>query len=133
VVEELALALYPLVEARTAMEAGLTAGEWRRFGEVVSRIHAAPPPAGMRTETFVPDGRELVPELVASLAAPAGAIARELAGLWREHRETIDALLRRTDAAGPRDVPRAPSTAAAGPLGTRTSTRCYPTTVGGAG
>jgi hypothetical protein len=40
VVDRFALALYPMLEARTGTEVGLSAAQWRRLGQAVARVHA---------------------------------------------------------------------------------------------
>ncbi len=100
------LALYPMVDGRTGKRAGLSAAQWRAFGRTVRQIHEVPAghAGAVRRETFVPSRRELLPALDRLLSAPPpdDSVARDLAALWREHREVIDALMARTDAWGSR-------------------------------
>lgn len=101
------LALYPMVDGRTGKLAGLSAAQWRAFGRTVRQIHEVQVghAGDVRRETFVPSRRELLPELEHLLTGPpTDAVARDLAALWHEHREVIDALVARTDAWGSRPL-----------------------------
>jgi spectinomycin phosphotransferase len=104
--ERFTLALYPMVEAVTGAEAGLSAAQWRQLGVAVERVHTLPVPAGLARlvgrERFRPSRRELLPELEAALASPdpGDEVGVELAAFWRAHREVIDALVERADRQG---------------------------------
>jgi spectinomycin phosphotransferase len=100
-----AVALYPLLEATTGADTGLTPAQWRQLGAAVRQVHAVPPPPGLvGRETFRPAGRELVPELEARLVDPPpdDGPARALAESWLAHRGAVEALLERTDGLGGR-------------------------------
>jgi spectinomycin phosphotransferase len=100
-----AIALYPLLEATTGADTGLTPAQWRQLGAAVRQVHAVPPPPGLvGRETFRPAGRELVPELEARLADPPpdDGPARALAASWRAHRHAVRAVAERTDRLGGR-------------------------------
>jgi spectinomycin phosphotransferase len=110
-VDRFALALYPLLEARTGAEVGLSRAQWQELGAAMARVHAVAlaPLAGLvGRETFRPSRRELIPELQALLATPADPVAAELATCWREHQATIDTLVEQADRLG-HDAGRAPS------------------------
>jgi spectinomycin phosphotransferase len=100
------LALYPMLEAVTGAEAGLSAAQWRQLGAAVERVHTLPVPARLARlvgrERFRPSRRELLPKLEAALAGPdpGDEVAVELAALWRAHREVIGALVERADRQG---------------------------------
>ena len=48
-VDRFALALYPMLDARTGAEAGLSPAQWRELGAAVAEVHATPPaPALLR-------------------------------------------------------------------------------------
>lgn len=100
------LALYPMLEAVTGAEAGLSAAQWRQLGTAVERIHTLPVPAELARlvgrERFRPSRRELLPKLEAALANPdrGDEVAVELAAFWRAHREVIGALVERADRQG---------------------------------
>lgn len=100
-----ALSLYPFIDGRMAADAGLSDAHWRALGATVRRMHASqPPPALLQTlrrEPFAPNRRGRVADLQAALAAPADALARELAAFWRAHQVQITALLERVDTLGP--------------------------------
>jgi spectinomycin phosphotransferase len=99
-----ALALYPMLEARTGADGGLSPRQWRQLGDAVRQVHAVrPPPALARLvgrESFRPSRRELVGDLEALLATAGDPLARELAGCWRARRGVIDRLVGRADELG---------------------------------
>jgi spectinomycin phosphotransferase len=102
-----ALALYPMLDARTGAEGGLSPRQWRQLGDAVRQVHAVRlPPELARTvgrETFRPTRRERIPDLEALLAGGAGdPLARELAGFWRARQGVIDGLVQRADELGRR-------------------------------
>ncbi|HEV3498183.1 MAG TPA: phosphotransferase, partial [Actinomycetes bacterium] len=116
VLDRFALALYPMLDARSGAEAGLSPAQWRELGAALAQVHAAPPtPELLRLvgrERFHPSRRELLPELEAALAAadPADPVAGRLAASWPAHRAVIDALVDQTDRLGA-DLARAPAPA----------------------
>jgi spectinomycin phosphotransferase len=101
-----ALALFPLLEARTGAEAGLSPAQWRELGAAVAEVHATPPTPELRRlagrESFRPSRRELLPDLEVALATadPADPVAGRLAASWRAHREVIEALAGQADRLG---------------------------------
>jgi spectinomycin phosphotransferase len=104
-VDRFALALYPMLDACTGAEAGLSPAQWRELGAAVAEIHATPPaPELLRLvgrESFRPSRRELLPELEVALAAgPADPVARRMAASWQAHRDMIQALAERADRLG---------------------------------
>ena len=86
---EFTLILYPFIAGRTGMEAGLTDGQWMRFGQVLRRIHAARLPQGLRRavrrETFRPAWGATVEALQARVAQGGfqEPVERALADFWR--------------------------------------------------
>jgi spectinomycin phosphotransferase len=101
--DRFAIALYPLLEATTGAETGLSPAQWRQLGATVRQVHAVPPSPGLvARERFRPAGRELVAELEARLAdpSPGDAPARALAESWRARRGAVRALLERSDGLG---------------------------------
>jgi spectinomycin phosphotransferase len=101
--DRFAIALYPLLDATTGAETGLSPAHWRQLGAAVRQVHAVPAPPGLvGRETFRPAGRELVGELEARLADPPpdDGSARALAESWRAHRGTVQAVAERTDRLG---------------------------------
>jgi spectinomycin phosphotransferase len=105
-VDGFALALYPMLDARPAVEVGLSAEQWRTLGDVVRQVHAVPPTPDLTRmvarETFRPAGRDVAAGLEALLATapPEDGVARELAAFWRPHREVVRALVDRADVMG---------------------------------
>jgi spectinomycin phosphotransferase len=103
-VDGFALALYPMLDARTGAEGGLSPRQWRQLGHAVRQVHAVrPPPALARLvgrEPFRPSRRELLADLEALLATAGDPPARELAGCWRARQGVIDRLVARADELG---------------------------------
>jgi spectinomycin phosphotransferase len=105
-VDGFALALFPMLDARPAVEVGLSPEQWRTLGDVVRQVHAVPPTPELTRvvarETFRPAGRDVAAGLEALLAtaAPGDGVARELAAFWRPRREVVRALVDRADAMG---------------------------------
>ena len=106
VVDRFALALYPLLDAATGAEVGLSPAQWRELGAAVRRTHSLAPTAELAAlagrETFRPSRRELLPALQAAVARadPADPVAGALAGFWKAHRDLIDDLVDRGDRLG---------------------------------
>ncbi len=82
--DRFALALYPMLDAPTGAEVGLSPAQWRELGAAVAEVHATAPGARAGRlagrESFRPSRRELLPELEAAVAA-AGP-ADPVAGGW---------------------------------------------------
>ena len=101
-----ALALYPMLDARTGADGGLSPRQWRQLGDAVRQVHAVRlPPELARTvgrESFRPSRRERIPDLEALLAGVGDPLARELAGFWRARQGVIDGLVQRSDELGRR-------------------------------
>ena len=98
------LSLYPFIEGRTAVEAGMSEEDWHALGATVRQIHTCqlPPellPAVPR-EPFVPGGRDRLAALEAALSEPADPLAGEVAACWRAHQADIQTLLERVDTLG---------------------------------
>jgi spectinomycin phosphotransferase len=110
-VDGFALALYPLLDARSGADGGLSPAQWRQLGAAVRQLHAVPPTAELTgmvgREAFRPSRRELVADLEALVAAdPADPLAAALARSWRARQEVIGALVERADLLG-RELARA--------------------------
>jgi spectinomycin phosphotransferase len=99
-----ALALYPMLEARTGAEGGLSPRQWRQLGAALRQIHAVRPPAELTRlvgrEAFRPSRRELIADLEALLATAGDPPARALARCWRARQSVIDRLVARADDLG---------------------------------
>jgi spectinomycin phosphotransferase len=99
-----ALTVYPFIEGATALEQGLSAGQWATLGAALRQIHALRPPpalaAQLRRESFWSAQIDLVAAVAAELAAGGGAdpIRAELAELWREREAQIAEVVRRARA-----------------------------------
>jgi spectinomycin phosphotransferase len=105
-VDGFTLALYPMLDARTGAEGGLSPRQWRQLGAALRQLHAVRLPRELARlvgrEAFRPTGRELIDDLEALLAGAAAGDrpARELAGFWRARQGVIDGLVERADALG---------------------------------
>jgi spectinomycin phosphotransferase len=105
-VDRFALALYPMLEARSGAEGGLSPAQWRELGAAMAEVHATPAaPELLRLvgrESFRPSRRELLPELEAALAVadPTDPVAGRMAASWQAHRDVIEALVGRADRLG---------------------------------
>jgi spectinomycin phosphotransferase len=93
VVDRFALALYPLLDAATGAEVGLSPAQWRELGAAARQAHTLPPTPELAAlagrETFRPSRRELLPALEAAVARAEAAdpVAGALAGFWKAPRE----------------------------------------------
>jgi spectinomycin phosphotransferase len=98
------LSLYPFIEGRTAVEAGLPERDWREFGAILKQVHESPLPPDLRpivpSESYVPSRRGLITELERLLAAGSfgDPIQRELAAFWLPKKDEIDWVVNRSDA-----------------------------------
>lgn len=105
-VGDFVLSLYPLLEARTAVEAGFSEEQWRALGAVMGQIHTQPLTPEIDSllprETFIPSRRGVLRDLEAALhhPAPANAEQRDLAEFWRAHQPEIRRVLDRADSLG---------------------------------
>ncbi len=106
VVNRFALALYPMLDARTGAETGLSSRQWCQLGAVVRRLHSLPVAAGptrlVGREAFRPTRRERFAELESTLAStgPDDPVARGFAELWRARQGVIRTLVEQTDVLG---------------------------------
>ncbi|MCL4507355.1 MAG: aminoglycoside phosphotransferase family protein [Chloroflexi bacterium] len=105
---DFALSLYPFIDGRTGVEAGLSDAHWRELGATVRQIHASRlTPDLMRVlqrESYIPSRREVLTMLPAILEqqSPTSPLARELAAFCDAHRAKLDRLVARADALGRR-------------------------------
>jgi spectinomycin phosphotransferase len=105
-VNDFALSLYPLIEGRTGVEAGLSEEHWRTLGATLKQIHTHPLEPDLmqvvRHETFTPSRRDVLTDLEAAIARQdlADSIERELAAFWHARQDEIRTLVDRADALG---------------------------------
>ena len=101
------LILYPFIEARTGMDAGLTQPQWTELGRALKKLHALDPPPHIRSsvlrESFdapywVAEMRRL--QVRIDGAAWRDAIDAELAAFWTHRRDQMYRLMTRTLALG---------------------------------
>jgi spectinomycin phosphotransferase len=100
--------LYPFVRGENAMDAGLSAEQWREFGATLRAVHDS----GLEVrfldllpvERFTLPSAALVRRLTAQLESlrPTSPAALELAAFWRENAGRIRALLARAEELGRR-------------------------------
>jgi spectinomycin phosphotransferase len=105
-VADFAVLLYPFIPGGTAMEVGLTDSHWVEYGAVLKQIHSIQLPDELRRkvprETFVPEWSRGVRKFQATIEQldQTDPHARELAVIWREHRDQITAIVERTESLG---------------------------------
>jgi len=97
------LILYPYIEARTGMDAGLTVTQWGELGRTLRALHTLDPPPHIR-RSVVRESFD-APYWVAQMrrlqgcidgAAWRDAIDAELAAFWTHRRDQMYALMERT-------------------------------------
>jgi spectinomycin phosphotransferase len=107
-VSDFALSLYPLLDARTGTEVGLSDQQWRSLGTTLKRIHTAELPPGLLRivprETFTPSRRDVLTRLAAVITRRSFAdpLERELAAFWHARRDEIRTVVERADTLGRR-------------------------------
>jgi spectinomycin phosphotransferase len=103
---ELSFTVYPFIEGRTGVEAGLVERHWLALGAQIRRLHASVLPsdlsARVATETYRPAALDVVRRIdrVVASRSFAGRIARDVAAFWTAHRAEIRTLVERTEALG---------------------------------
>ncbi|HEX9017674.1 MAG TPA: aminoglycoside phosphotransferase family protein, partial [Anaerolineaceae bacterium] len=103
---EFRLILYPFIEGRDGMSAGLTSAQWRDFGRALERIHATRLPAAlagqMRREDFRPPWEATVRELAKRIAHEQfrDPCKEALADFWQSRAAEIERITARTEALG---------------------------------
>jgi spectinomycin phosphotransferase len=107
-VGEFVLFLYPFIDGRTGMAAGLSKGQWIELGTVLKRIHsptvAAELAGQVDRETFVPKFSGVVAEVQALLDAGQleRPVEKELAAFWKHKQAAIHRLVQRAEELGRR-------------------------------
>jgi spectinomycin phosphotransferase len=106
-IDGLFLVAYPYLEARQAVEVGLTDAQWIEYGSVVGRVHGTRFPAELEAalphEAFVPGTltrfEAVAADLDAADPAPSDDASRTgLVELWRKERTRMRAIADRTRA-----------------------------------
>lgn len=97
------LLLYPFVEGKSGDETGLSDGQWRAFGAILSQLHAMRLPSELSSqisrETFVPHARWLA--IMQQLQSDVDSRAYDhpsqmrLAEFWGENRHAINMVVNR--------------------------------------
>jgi spectinomycin phosphotransferase len=97
-VEHMRVIAYPFVDARPAVEVGLTDEQWIAYGALVGGIHGTPLPGEIESalphETFRPSTIAGILQVDSRLE---GAYP-EFVAFWREHRRDIQTIVERTGA-----------------------------------
>jgi spectinomycin phosphotransferase len=107
-VGDFVLSLYPFIDGRTGMAAGLSDSQWIELGMVLKRIHAPTVAAELagkvERETFVPKFNSVVAEVQAVLDAGQfeGPVEKELAPFWKRKQTAIQHLVERATDLGRR-------------------------------
>jgi spectinomycin phosphotransferase len=105
-VQDFALSLYPFIDARTAVEAGLSEQHWRALGTTLKQIHTRQLPPDLLQivprETFTPSRRDVLTDLEVAITRQSFAdpAERELAAFWHARRDDIRRVVDRADALG---------------------------------
>jgi spectinomycin phosphotransferase len=95
--------LFPYVQARMAVETGLTADQWSTLGLTLKRIHtmqlALDTSRLVPTESYRPSRYDSLPRLAeACRKASDDPIKRDFCGLWSSQQDAIAELMRRSEA-----------------------------------
>jgi spectinomycin phosphotransferase len=105
---DFALFLYPFIDGRTGMAAGLSDGQWIELGTLLKRIHAPAFAAGLagqaERETFVPKFGGVVAEVQSMVDAGQfeSTVEKELAAFWKRKESAITRLIQRAEELGRR-------------------------------
>lgn len=96
------LVTYPFLEARTAVEAGLTDAQWAAYGDIVRRLHSTVLPEdlarGLPRETFVSRWVDVADRVEAAIDAYRGddRPTLDVIATWTANRALIDEVSMRT-------------------------------------
>ena len=99
--------VYPFLDGRTGVDAGLTEQHWLELGRLAQRLHATVLPADLArqvaTETYRPAEIDSIAQVDRAVSEGhfAGAVAEETAAFWAANRAEILALAARTAELGP--------------------------------
>jgi spectinomycin phosphotransferase len=102
------LILYPFLIGRNAMDAGMTDGQWREFGETLHAVHASGLAEELRgrlpVETFALPSAALVLQILELTETTefTNPIAARFASFWRENGSRIRQVLARAEELGRR-------------------------------
>jgi len=101
------LTVYPFVEGRMGVEAGLSDRNWRALGAFTQRLHASRLPLSLlellAEETYRPAEIDVVRQVDRAVSGRSfsGPAAYEVAAFWTVRRDEILALVERTEKLGP--------------------------------
>jgi spectinomycin phosphotransferase len=103
--ESFALLLYPYIEGRSGMEAGLNDAQWVEYGAVLRRIHDTHLPddltAALRRESYTPQEQWLRVLRQIHVQVPQQAyrdpLQQQLAAFWRDHQAEIGHIIAQAD------------------------------------
>ena len=104
-VDEYALLLYPFIEGRSGMDAGLTDAQWVEYGEALRNIRSVLLPDSLaktlRNETFVPFEQNMNAFKLIHAAVPQrhydDPLQQQVAEFWRSHHDEIGQVIERTE------------------------------------
>lgn len=105
-VDGFGLSLYPFVEGRSGMQAGLSDEQWTAYGAFLKNLHSTRLPADLGrhvpAETFVPRWATVVRSLSTRVHAGryADGCERQLAAIWKERSGAIAQSVSRAEALG---------------------------------
>lgn len=100
------VSLYRFIDARTAVEVGLSEQHWHALGATLHQIHTSQLPTDLRQivphETFIPSRRHVLTDLESVITnhTIADHMQRQLVMFWRSRQDQIRALIDRADTLG---------------------------------
>jgi spectinomycin phosphotransferase len=105
-IDGFALILYPFISGNEAMKVGMSDEQWTEFGSVLKAIHRTRLPSEVsrfvRREDFIPKWSRLALEMQKQVDAGhfTDPYQKELAGFWKDKKETIQAVIERSELIG---------------------------------
>jgi spectinomycin phosphotransferase len=105
-IDGFAFILYPFIAGNEAMKVGLSDEQWTEFGSVLKAIHLTRLPSDIarfvRREDFIPTWSRLALDLQKQVDAGDfnERYQKELAGFWKDKKETIQAVIERAELLG---------------------------------
>ncbi len=104
---QFSLTVYPFIEGRTGVEAGLSERHWRALGALVKHLHGSPLPPSLiellATETYRRSEVALVREIDSVISGRSfpDQLAQAVGAFWKSHQDEIRTLAERTEELGP--------------------------------
>ncbi len=106
-VDGVQVSVLPWILGRRGADTGMTASQWRDFGELLARVHEVELPAELRAlvpaENYVPVAVDVARRLarqIRDVTDPPDALTRSVVGEWQAASESIDILVDSVDELG---------------------------------